>query len=238
MDFPVDEGAGLEGEGGDSDMMIALRSLVQYRRRPLRPRLVRFHMATRTRNKTVHPSNSRHDGAVEAKPPTVARPHREGPLNVTRNDLPLDARTAVVALLNARLADLIDLYSQVKQAHWNVKGPGFHAVHEFLDDLAEVVEDFADEVAERAVQLGGTAHGTIRMAAANSSLPEYPDRLYAQQRTLQVIADRLAIVAATVRAGIDATDDAGDADTADLLTDVSRGLDKYLWFTESHLHPG
>lgn len=179
--------------------------------------------------------------------PTVKRPARSRAISPsrnsevvhpTRNDLPEITRAAIIALLNARLADLLDLHSQVKQAHWNIKGPGFHALHELLDELAGVVEVFADDVAERAVQLGGVARGTIRMAASASTLPEYPEKLAAQQRTLQTIADRLAAVAKAVRAGIGEADEIDDADTADLFTDVSRGIDKYLWFIESHLHPG
>jgi starvation-inducible DNA-binding protein len=174
---------------------------------------------------------------VESKSPRRTGGADTG-MHATRNDLPGKTRSRVCEILNARLADLLDLYSQVKQAHWNVKGPGFHSIHLFLDELAEVIEEFADSVAERAVQLGGTAYGTTRMVAAATSLPEYPERLSAQQRTLQTITDRLAAVAKPMREGIDQTDEMGDADTADLLTDVSRGLDKYLWFTESHLHPG
>lgn len=159
-------------------------------------------------------------------------------MHSTRNDLPLKTRAAINTLLNAHLVDLLDLRSQIKQAHWNIKGPGFHALHEFLDELAGIVDEFADEVAERAVQLGGTANGTSRMVAAGTTLPEYPDKLTAQQRTLQTVADRIALVGKSVRVGIDQADELGDVDTADLLTGVSRGLDKNLWFVESHLHPG
>lgn len=193
-------------------------------------------MATRTTRKNRTASSN---SVVEAKTQGAGR-SRNGAasaLNNTRNDLPARTRAAMATLLNARLADLMDLYSQVKQAHWNIKGPGFHAIHELLDELADLVEGFADEVAERAVQLGGIARGTVRMAAAASSLPEYPEELQAQRPTLETIADRLAAVGASVRAGIDESDDAGDKDTADLFTDVSRGIDKYLWFIESHLHP-
>ena len=89
----------------------------------------------------------------------------------TRNDIARSNRKKVIALLNARLADGVDLYSQIKQAHWNVKGPHFIGLHELFDDVAEVVEKYIDELAERAVQLGGVAEGTIRMAVKASSLP-------------------------------------------------------------------
>src|SRR5689334_18673029 len=92
----------------------------------------------------------------------------------TRNDLPEAARTKLVDLLNARLADAVDLQTQCKQAHWNVKGPSFIALHELFDKVNGEVEDYVDLIAERAVQLGGTAKGTARQAALRSSLPEYP----------------------------------------------------------------
>jgi starvation-inducible DNA-binding protein len=142
----------------------------------------------------------------------------------------------MISLLNARLADMLDLRSQVKQAHWNVKGHGFYSVHELLDKIAGELDLAADEVAERAVQLGGVAMGTARMAAAASTLGEYPARLSSQQRTLQTVADRLAAVGGAVRTAIDESDDAGDKGTADLFTQTSRMLDKNLWFIESHLH--
>jgi starvation-inducible DNA-binding protein len=158
-------------------------------------------------------------------------------MNPTRNDLPLKARTAAAAILNARLADILDLRSHLKQAHWNIKGPGFHAVHELLDMLAAECDTFADDVAERAVQLGATALGTSRMVAAATTLPDYPAKVAAQQRTLQTIADHIAAVAKSVRAAIDEADELEDPGTADLFTGISRGLDKQLWFVESHLLP-
>lgn len=153
----------------------------------------------------------------------------------TRNDLPAKTRTQVAAILNARLADLSDLQSQVKQAHWNVKGPSFIALHELFDDIAADLGEHIDTVAERAVQLGGVALGTARVAAAKSSLPEYPLKAAEQDEHLKAVADRLALVCASVRAAIDDVDDLDDVGTADLFTGVSRALDKHLWFVESHL---
>jgi starvation-inducible DNA-binding protein len=153
----------------------------------------------------------------------------------TRNDLPADARARLVELLNARLADLADLKSQTKQAHWNVKGPGFYSLHLLFDQIAEEIEEHVDTVAERAVQLGGRALGTARLAAKHSTLPEYPLEATEQRAHVEAMTERLALAAAAVRKGIDRADELGDRDTADLFTAVSRTLDKSLWFVESHL---
>jgi starvation-inducible DNA-binding protein len=153
----------------------------------------------------------------------------------TRNDIAADAREKLVELLNARLADSFDLYSQLKQAHWNVKGPDFIQLHELYDDIAESVLGFVDELAERATALGGLALGTARMAAEASTLDEYPLAAVAGQETLAVIADRLAAYGASVRDAIDAAEELDDMDTADLFTEVSRAIDKHLWFVEAHL---
>ena len=156
-------------------------------------------------------------------------------MQTTRNNLPADTRAKIVELCNARLADLADLFTQTKQAHWNVKGPAFIAIHELLDKIAEEVEDASDEVAERAVQLGGQAMGTARMAAKNSTLPEYPTKAASQHEHLEAMAERLSLAGASVRAAIDTANNLGDADTADLFTQSSRMLDKNLWFIEAHL---
>lgn len=156
-------------------------------------------------------------------------------LNKTQNDLPEKTRAAVVALLNARLADAADLKSQVKQAHWNVKGQNFIALHELFDDLAGRLEEQIDDLAERAVQLGGTATGTVRMAAAASTLPEFPTDIRDGIAHVQALVDRYAIYGKASRAAIDSSDQAGDADTADLFTGISRAVDKDLWFLEAHL---
>lgn len=153
----------------------------------------------------------------------------------TRIDLPEPAREKLVGLLNDRLADSLDLYSQLKQAHWNVKGMDFIQLHELYDDVAESVLEYVDEIAERATALGGLAHGTARMAAAASRLDEYPLDAVAGPDTVAVVADRLADFGAAAREGIDAATDLGDQDTADLFTEVSRGIDKHLWFVEAHL---
>ncbi len=153
----------------------------------------------------------------------------------TRIDVPAEAREALVALLNARLADVFDLYSQLKQAHWNVKGSDFIQLHELYDAVAADVLEHVDLIAERATALGGLARGTARLAASASSLDEYPLDAVAGRDTITVIADRLAAYGRAVRAAIDMASELGDQDTADLFTEVSRAIDKHLWFVESHL---
>jgi starvation-inducible DNA-binding protein len=157
-------------------------------------------------------------------------------LNYTKNnDLSEDTRAKVVEELNARLADSIDLFNQTKQAHWNIKGPNFIALHELLDEVAEHLEEHSDTIAERAVILGGIAGGTSQQVAQNTSLPAFPPALQAQTAVVDKLTDAMAVFAAKVRAAIHITDQAGDADTADLFTEVSRSVDKDLWFLEAHL---
>lgn len=153
----------------------------------------------------------------------------------TRIDIPEDAREKLVELLNARLADTFDLYSQLKQAHWNVKGVEFFQLHELYDEVAETVLPFVDEIAERATALGGLALGTARMAAEATSLDEYPLDAVDGPETIEAVADRLAAYAAAVREAIDTSDELGDQATADLFTEVSRAIDKHLWFVEAHV---
>lgn len=153
----------------------------------------------------------------------------------TRNDLPADSRERLVALLNARLADTFDLYSQLKQAHWNVRGPDFIQLHELYDTVAESVLGFVDEIAERAAALGGLATGTVRMAAEASTLDEYPLAATSGPETVDIVADRLASYGAAARDAIATTDsELGDMATSDLFTEISRTIDKYLWFIEAH----
>ena len=153
----------------------------------------------------------------------------------TRIDIPLESRDELVDLLNARLADTFDLYSQVKQAHWNVKGSDFIQLHELKDTVAEPVIEYVDTIAERATALGGLAMGTARMAAARSTLDEYPVDAVAGEETVTVVADRLAAYGASVRAAIDKAVELEDQDTADMFTEISRAIDKHLWFVEAHL---
>jgi starvation-inducible DNA-binding protein len=153
----------------------------------------------------------------------------------TQNDLPESTREEAVELLNARLADCKDLQTQVKQAHWNVKGPNFIALHELFDKINTDVEEYVDEIAERAVQLGGIARGTARMVASRSSLPEYPANAVDGRRHVEALSSALAHFGKAARAAIAQADELDDLVTADLFTEVSRGIDKWLWFVEAHL---
>ena len=154
----------------------------------------------------------------------------------TRNDLPQSTRAQVVELLNARLADAIDLGTQVKHAHWNVKGPNFIALHELFDKIAESVEDQIDTVAERVTALGGTARGTLVAVSRNTSLKPYPEDISAGLAHVEALASVVADFGRKVRAGIEEAAKLGDADTSDLFTGISRETDKSLWFLEAHLY--
>ena len=153
----------------------------------------------------------------------------------TKNDLAEETRTEVITLLNQRLADCIDLQTQCKQAHWNVKGPQFIALHKLFDEINEEVEDYVDLLAERIVQLGGIAEGTVGVVAKRTSLIDYPLTLTTGAEHVAALSDALAGFARTARIGIEEMSELEDADSADILTEVSRGTDKWLWFVEAHL---
>ncbi len=156
-------------------------------------------------------------------------------MHPTRNDLPVAVRTTMIDELNARLADTIDLFNQLKQAHWNTKGPHFIALHELFDSLAEHAEEWSDELAERAVQLGGQADGTSPTVAKKSALPPYDAALTDGLAHVAAIANALAKYGSLLRTAIAKADELNDKDTADLFTELSRGTDKDLWFVEAHL---
>lgn len=156
-------------------------------------------------------------------------------MHKTSNDIPENIREQVVALLNARLADSVDLMHQAKQAHWNVKGPAFIALHKLFDEIVDEAEEYMDLLAERVVQLGGVAEGTVRIAARNSTLAEYPLSLVAERDHVEALSAALATYAGAIRRAIDQCDELGDKGTADIFTEISRGSDKYLWFVEAHL---
>jgi starvation-inducible DNA-binding protein len=153
----------------------------------------------------------------------------------SRIDLPEEARIGVSQLLNASLATALDLRTQVKQAHWNVAGPEFYALHLLFDKIADDVEEAVDLIAERVVQLGGTALGTARIAAERSILGEYPHHATDGKQHLEALAERLAIFGNHVREAIDKSDEWGDQSTADIYTEISRAADKNLWMVDAHL---
>jgi starvation-inducible DNA-binding protein len=157
------------------------------------------------------------------------------PFHATRNNLPTNAKTVVRELLNARLADGIDLALATKQAHWNLKGPQFIGVHLMLDGFRDELDEWNDTMAERVAQLGGTAIGTTQAVGSATKLAPYPTDIYAISDHLAALIDRYAAYANALRGSIDEADDAGDPDTADIFTEVSRGVDKQLWFLEAHV---
>ncbi len=156
-------------------------------------------------------------------------------MHKTKNDLSIKKREQAIEFLNARLADAGDLKSQAKQAHWNVKGMNFFQLHELFDQVAAAVEAQTDLIAERITSLGGTAHGTVRAAARNSSLSEYPLEITDGTAHVDALSTALADFGKNVRKNIDDSDKLGDADTADLFTEISREIDKLLWFVEAHI---
>ncbi len=156
-------------------------------------------------------------------------------MHQTKNDLAKKNREKIIETLNARLADAIDLKTQAKQAHWNVKGPHFIGLHELFDQVATAVEAHTDLIAERVTALGGTAMGTARVAARESSLSEYPLEIIDGTAHVDALSTAMADFGKKIRKGIDDTDKLGDADTADLFTEVSREIDKLLWFVEAHI---
>ena len=150
-------------------------------------------------------------------------------------DIPAADREKLVKILNQNLANSFDLLSQVKQAHWNVKGMDFWQLHKLFDEIAEEVEEWVDMIAERLTALGGYATGTVRMAAAASELPEFPTTITTGEEYVRAVTERVGQFSNVAREAIDQTDKLGDANTADLFTEVSRCADKYLYFLQSHL---
>ena len=152
----------------------------------------------------------------------------------TANSLPEQIRSRSVALLNRHLGAAIDLHAQVKQAHWNVRGPTFIAIHELFDKVADVVEEYSDKLAERAGTLGGAAEGTVQTAAQKSFLEPYRLGVADAAAHITAVTAALATFGESVRGAIDESDQFGDIDTSDLFTEVSRGIDYQLWLVESH----
>ena len=152
----------------------------------------------------------------------------------TENDIPEQRRSELNALMNQRLADAVDLQMQMKQAHWNVKGPHFIGLHELFDQIDEAVEGYVDLIAERIVQLGGIAEGTVRVAGERSRLEEYPLDIAEGHAHVEAVSKALSTFGHEARKMINEADELEDADTADIFTEISRGIDKWLWFVEAH----
>jgi len=152
----------------------------------------------------------------------------------TENDISQKRRVELCMLMNQRLADVLDLQLQMKQAHWNVKGPHFIGLHKLFDEIYEDVQEYVDLIAERIVQLGGIAEGTARVAAKRSRLDEYPLNIAEGSAHIEAVARALSTFGREARNTIDEADDLDDADTADMVTEISRGIDKWLWCVEAH----
>lgn len=153
----------------------------------------------------------------------------------TKIDIAEDARKELVGILNQQLADTFDLYSQTKQAHWNIKGEDFYSLHKFYDDLAESIEAYVDTIAERVTALGGIALGTVRMVATSSTLDELTPDIVSGMDTLKALIDRYAAYAASTRQALARAGELGDPTSEDLFTEISREIDKNLYFLESHV---
>ncbi len=152
----------------------------------------------------------------------------------SRNDLQDNAKKTSIGVLGACLSDSIDLYNATRHAHWNVKGPSFGSLHALFEEFYTQLATDIDEMAERLVQLGGTAMGTSQSVGSSTRLQAYPTEIKAGMDHVHALLDRYAQLAKEMRQGIDATDEAGDADTADILTGISKNLDKAVWMLEAH----
>jgi starvation-inducible DNA-binding protein len=166
--------------------------------------------------------------------PTIATLPEAPRMYETENDISKPRRLELNALMNQRLASAVDLQTQMKQAHWNVKGPNFIGLHELFDQIDEAVESYVDLIAERIVQLGGVAEGTARVAAARSQLEEYPLSAADGAAHVEAVSRALSTFGHEVRDTINEAGELDDAGTADLFTEISRGIDKWLWFVEAH----
>ena len=151
----------------------------------------------------------------------------------SRNDLADNIKKTSIGVLQACLTDSVDLYNATRQAHWNVKGPAFHSLHLMFETFYDTLADDIDLLAERIVQLGGTANGTSQTVTSGTRLPAYPTDLRAGEAHVTALIERYGAVGAALRGGIDTTDEAGDADSADILTNVSKNIDKALWMLEA-----
>jgi len=172
---------------------------------------------------------------TRTKTPTKLEKMENHEMFTSKIDIPVETREKIISMLNQQLADMFDLYSQTKHAHWNVKGPNFFMLHELFDKLAEKLEKSIDKVAERATALSGIAMGTVRMAAGASRLSDFSTEACDGLSMVEKLAGQYAKVAASTRAAAHSADEMEDLSTTELLTALSLELDKALWFLESHL---
>jgi starvation-inducible DNA-binding protein len=149
--------------------------------------------------------------------------------------LPEDARITIADTLNARLADGLDLHSQIKVAHWNIKGPQFASLHPLFETFAVSLAGHNDAVAERAVTLGARAYGTIRHVAKTSKLADYPQDTTRDLEHVKLLADRIEGYLEGVRASRGVGEKLGDTDTVDLLTGIITEFEKHAWFLRASL---
>lgn len=159
-------------------------------------------------------------------------------MNDTKIDISQKKRSQICDILNQHLANAIDLQTQCKQAHWNVRGHSFYSLHLLFDKISEDVEGYVDMIAERVGQLGGQAYGTIQSVQEHTQLAEYPADLVDSMQHVEALSNALAKFGTGVRKAVDETDDLDDEGTSDMFTEVSRGIDSWLWMVESHLHGG
>ncbi|MBX3390317.1 MAG: DNA starvation/stationary phase protection protein Dps [Phycisphaeraceae bacterium] len=152
----------------------------------------------------------------------------------THNTLPKKIKADSIEVLQARLSDTLDAWSHTKQAHWNVRGPGFIAIHELFDKVADAIAESADAIAERLATLGGSPSGCSRDVAKNTSLKPYPHGIASEKKHVDALCASLSTLATSWREAIDHCDKSGDAVTTDLFTRLTGDLDKYIWLIESH----
>jgi starvation-inducible DNA-binding protein len=157
-------------------------------------------------------------------------------MHPTFNTLSENIRSKSAELLNRHLAAAIDLHAQVKQAHWNLRGPAFIAIHELFDRVADAVEEYSDMLAERTAALGGSAEGTVQVAVEHSFLEQYKLGVADEKKHVRAVAAALAAFGESARKAIDESASLGDQDTSDVFTEISRGIDQQLWLVEAHLY--
>lgn len=166
--------------------------------------------------------------------PAISAPAEFPRMYRTENGSSETGRSRLNALMNRRLASAVDLQTQIKQARWNLRGPSLIGLHELFDTVYEAVGSYVDMIAERIVQRGGVAEGTARVAASRSQLAEYPMEIADGLAHVDAVARALSVFGREARQTIDEAVALGDADTADLFSEISRGIDKWLWFIESY----